>query len=204
MSSEAAAVFSEESSQTTISDEKESLLQGSQTQGSGQTQWPSQSIDVNSDKPPPVQFGPSWVTATPYMDPIICCLINMFLPGIGHVLLGQKSKGLGIFANRILLGIAAIFIPFIGQLISIFILVLFFFTLVDGIQIGERLERGVPVMKGECSNGFISMMLSCWVSPVFDNNEPASAPMEWRMKMKEIADRVKILNKIDATSGNRA
>lgn len=85
MSSEAAAVFSEEGSQPTTSNEKNPLLQGSQVQGSGQPQWASQSLDSNSDKPPPVQFGPSWVTATPYMDPIICCLINMFLPGIGHV-----------------------------------------------------------------------------------------------------------------------
>lgn len=60
------------------------------------------------------------------------------------------------------------------------------YVIIDCLQIGQRLNQGIPVMKGECANSFITYGLICWVSPVFSNANPQQAPKEWQAKMNEL------------------
>jgi len=51
-----------------------------------------------------------------------------------------------------------------------------------------RLQKGYPIMAGECSSAYATLFLDCAVSPVFvtGSNE---APAEWRHRMSQLTVR---------------
>ena len=62
-------------------------------------------------------------------------LLGLFLPGVGHVYLGQKAKGALIFAGALLT----------GCLLGLFCL----YAALDGLYLARKLNRGEAIGKWE-------------------------------------------------------
>merc|ERR1712151_834923 len=125
-----------------------------------------------------------WVESAPLMtEPAIVALLNFFMPGLGHLLIGQVEKGMfyiiETFIETFIISILSVVL--IGLYLIPFALIFQVFVMIDGYKIAERMKRGYPVMKGECSNRIASLGLKLFIKgPVFVNSDPKSAPVEWR------------------------
>jgi hypothetical protein len=131
----------------------------------------------------------SWVQPT-NIEPIIVLLANFFLPGLGHIILGQHKKGIAILILWIIS--YAIFTVLASFLVGIvflpFLIIHMGIVLYDGIVLAERVKNGYPIMQGECSTSWIKLGLSCIVSPdpVFNHNNLEECPSDWVTTMKQI------------------
>jgi polyferredoxin len=61
----------------------------------------------------------------------------------------------------------------------------------DVVALAKRLQRGIPILPGECGNpivsGFHGLLFGLVVKPVFCGiSSPQTAPMEWQVKMREL------------------
>lgn len=127
-------------------------------------------------------------------EPVLVLLLNFLIPGLGTALMGQVKKGLIhvllAFLVPFVLMIFA-FIPIIGGIIfsfgsMIWVIGWRVITMHDGYVIATRIQRNIPVMKGECGNRFAMLLLSQFMAPlpVFVTGE--NAPNEWTQAMQRV------------------
>ena len=142
-------------------------------------------------------------------NPWIILLLNLIQPGLGHILMGQINKGIGIIiisliSDFFVIGLCFILIGFF--LIPFLFFFDFFIILYDGWMISKRLENGYPVMHGECSTKYIKYFgLNYFIDPLFVNSNENECPIEWKDKMHEIKqynELIRIENQIDNQNEN--
>eukprot|EP01080_Neovahlkampfia_damariscottae_P000695 gene695-8947_t len=167
-------------SYTQFQDEQEYTQQNTTSQNVQYTQQPSL---VN----PITHQDTSWVIPASN-EPVLAVLANLFIPGLGHVLIGQYKKGIMIWVLfGIINSIIAILACFlIGIPLLIVPLIQFIVILYDCGVLADRLKRGIPVMEGECATSLIKPGLSLVCKPVFNNTNLDECPQEWVSKMQSI------------------
>lgn len=80
-----------------MSDEKKSLLNEQPTYYDEQTQQQPQLQQPVYSQQQPVFQSPSmvsldpnvWITQKPSLDPVIAAILSFWIPGLGHILIGQ-------------------------------------------------------------------------------------------------------------------
>jgi TM2 domain-containing membrane protein YozV len=116
------------------------------------------------------------------IHPILSLIVNFFLPGIGHVIFGQVNKGVSLFLAYMLMSFAISFLIFffIGICLIPVLLVFWVLVMVDGWQMNSRLHRGIPIMKGECSDKFVAKCSGLLPGDyVFVNKHPDQLPSDY-------------------------
>jgi hypothetical protein len=148
-------------------------------------QQPSQPTQIN----PITGSSTSWVQPS-NIEPLVVLLCNFFLPGLGHIVMGQHKKGIAIL---IIWMISYVIFTILASLLVGIVLVPFLvihmgIILYDGIVLAERMKNGFPIMQGECATSWIKPGLSCIVTPdtVFNHNNLEECPSEWISTMKQI------------------
>jgi len=117
-----------------MADEKQALLSNNQQQQPqfpvyyNQQQSPPQPAVGFQQQPIPVQpvlqqspymvgLDPNlWVVRKPSFDPVLAAVINIWLPGLGQMLIGQVNTGIGLLFNYILF-----FFRFISLLVCLWV-----------------------------------------------------------------------------------
>lgn len=138
----------------------------------------------------PIEQG-QWIQGYKgYMHPIIVTIINFFLPGIGHLVIKQTEKGIALFAGFYITLIVLIALCFIiiGFFLLPFMLFLWVIIMVDGWGCASKLKRGLPIMRGECTN-----IVTAWYAdkfksgPVFVTSKPETWPPEYAATVAAIS-----------------
>lgn len=149
---------------------------------------PVQPVQPIGGLPSSSPSDPDWIYPVPgMMEVSILALMNLFMPGLGTILLGQTKKGVTYVIEHMLLGFLAILLSYvlIGVLLYPILIVMYIFVLLDGLKIAERLKQGYPVMQGECYYSISTWFVSFFVTPVFVASNPAKCPQVWKDKMAQ-------------------
>lgn len=123
-----------------------------------------------------------------YKDGIVSVALNLFIPGLGHFLMGQKIKGITFFLMMALLStligvLSLLVIGFVFIIPATFVWVAYIY---DGFVLAERLKKGYPIMKGEISAKWVKWSGAClFVSPSFVTGSE-TAPQDWHVKVSEV------------------
>ncbi|KAL0486993.1 mutL [Acrasis kona] len=113
-------------------------------------------------------------------SPILAALLSFFvLPGVGHVYAGQHNKGLSIIIMYLILSFSVVLLCLllIGYCLLPLLFVYNIFIALDVLNIANRLERGIPVKDGECTNTIATVglgMFSFIKGSVFVNEDHQS------------------------------
>jgi TM2 domain-containing membrane protein YozV len=134
--------------------------------------------------------GEAWVPQSDMIckDGFIVLILNLIFPGLGHVLLGQRVKGITFFVGIMLCYVLVM--VFAILLIGIFFLIPVIFiwigSMIDGYNLGERVKKGYPIMKGELSAPWIKYTgAGLFVKPSFVTDSD-QAPSEWHNRMAQV------------------
>jgi len=151
------------------------------------TQQPIQQPIQQTVQQPVQNTDPNWIYPPPKFDPLVAAILDLFLCGVGPILLGQVTKGAIIFIAfhiAIIISYVACYVV-IGVVGVILCFVYKIFTVMDTINLGNRLKAGVPIMQGECSNSIALFSIKYFLTstPVFNNADPQTAPQEWQQKV---------------------
>eukprot|EP00768_Dysnectes_brevis_P003998 gnl/Dysnectes_brevis/283_a316_3854.p2 GENE.gnl/Dysnectes_brevis/283_a316_3854~~gnl/Dysnectes_brevis/283_a316_3854.p2 ORF type:complete len:147 (+),score=25.02 gnl/Dysnectes_brevis/283_a316_3854:1076-1516(+) len=133
-----------------------------------------------------VEAAPAADPVNTQMNPIIIYILNLLLPGIGNILIGQKNRGLLVFFSVVIIivvGAILDFIPLIGWLISLLSWAGYLgLTVVNWYDTYLLLKRapGTPLYDCECAiASFASIMSpigSIFNLRFFVSNTPPAAP----------------------------
>jgi TM2 domain-containing membrane protein YozV len=141
-----------------------------------------------------VEESTAWVSESDirYKDGVVAICLNLFLPGLGHFLFGQKVKGITFLLSFILYStlISVLSIIFVGFLFFIPLIYVWIAQLCDGYWLAERLKKGYPIMKGEHSANWIRFTgAGLLVKPSFVSGSD-KAPQDWYIKTSEVQQQV--------------
>eukprot|EP01080_Neovahlkampfia_damariscottae_P005965 gene5965-9964_t len=132
----------------------------------------------------------SWVTPTS-VEPILVLLCNFFLPGLGHIVLGQYKKGIAFLITFMVIDFIIVIIASltggIGLILYPILFVPFCIYLIDGQILADRSKRGFPLMHGECGTSWAKPGLSLIMSDkVFCHANLDECPEEWVSRMQQM------------------
>eukprot|EP01080_Neovahlkampfia_damariscottae_P012095 gene12095-5588_t len=117
-------------------------------------------------------------------EPIIIFLCNLFFPGLGHILLGQVTKGILIIVSWIVLYTTIIVLSsfLIGLIFIPLLIVHMGIVLYDGQVLADRVKRGYPIMQEENSTSWMKMIN---FFRGFNHNNINECPQEWISKQQQ-------------------
>ena len=140
-------------------------------------------LDSATDEDAKINWVKTWIK-----EPIVVTILNIILPGLGHMALGQFKKGLGIAAFSLVANTIAfsLCIFLVGFLMIPFVMIFDSpIVLYDGWTMASRAKKGYPILEGECATKYIKMPSSLFASPVFLNTNEDECPKEWLDKINE-------------------
>ena len=122
------------------------------------------------------------------VEPILILICSFLMPGLGHLVMGQQSKGAIYFGVNFVIGIiiAATAWIFVGLAFIPFALIYVMLIMIDSYVLADRLKKGYPVLKGECYFRITSWGVSLLEkkSPVFVHG--VDEPLEWQQKCEQV------------------
>eukprot|EP00818_Percolomonas_sp_WS_P006077 CAMPEP_0117451868 /NCGR_PEP_ID=MMETSP0759-20121206/9255_1 /TAXON_ID=63605 /ORGANISM="Percolomonas cosmopolitus, Strain WS" /LENGTH=220 /DNA_ID=CAMNT_0005244533 /DNA_START=42 /DNA_END=704 /DNA_ORIENTATION=- len=120
--------------------------------------------------PPQLYANPEVITADPenaLADPLVGALISFLLPGITHIVLKQKEKGIFfLIVHFTCIIIACVAAAFFGPLPYLLVLVDKAIVMYDGYAIAAQLRDEGYVFKGECPHWITSLGAKMFVKSV--------------------------------------
>lgn len=116
------------------------------------------------------------------VHPALVTIVNFFLPGVGHLMIGQYNKALyyilAYFGLALVVGLLACIM--IGFVFLPLVIVFWIVIMHDGYVMADRLYNGYPIMAGECATGIATIGVGAFEkTPVFTTNS-SNVPDEWR------------------------
>eukprot|EP01080_Neovahlkampfia_damariscottae_P005392 gene5392-9205_t len=149
-----------------------------------------------------IEIKKEWIEEFNNTDPYLNLILQLILPGLGHLYIGQKKKGIILisqyiylcFFNFIYLNILTDMIKtdqdLLLILISLFVfLILFSFfilfyisSILDFFQISNRLNKKYPILIGECYNQIIFLLIKSFLNDSFHFSSP---PSFWNEKINK-------------------
>ena len=110
-------------------------------------------------------------------EPLIVLLCNLFMPGLGHILLGQTTKGIVIMISWFIL--YTVIVVLASLVIGIFLIPLIVvhigIILYDGQVLADRVKRNYPIMVNENSTSWMKLI----TFGGFNHNNIDECPQEW-------------------------